>query len=100
MGFTLQEFPNADFYDSDLREILKIVKELEDKYNCILTKKLKELIYKKLNDLFINAVYDPENERLKLYLGSRLFGDGEHIYDSTNSSIEITEGDECDAKCC
>ena len=29
MGFTFEEFPNADYYKSDLREILRYVRELE-----------------------------------------------------------------------
>lgn len=29
MGFTFEEFPNADYYRSDLREILRYVRELE-----------------------------------------------------------------------
>ena len=28
MGFTFEEFPNSDFYNSDLREILKYVRKL------------------------------------------------------------------------
>lgn len=31
MGFTFEEFPNSDYYDSDLREILKYMKEFESK---------------------------------------------------------------------
>ena len=29
MGFTFEEFPNADFYRSDLRKILKYVRSME-----------------------------------------------------------------------
>lgn len=91
MGFTFQEFPNADFYDSDLRELLCMMRKLEKKYNGELDKVLKKLIYEKLNDLFVGAVYDAENERLKLGLGGKLFADGDHIYDSNNSSITILD---------
>ena len=31
MGFTFEEFPNSDYYDSDLREILRYMKEFETK---------------------------------------------------------------------
>ena len=31
MAFTFEEFPNSDYYDSDLREILKYMKEFENK---------------------------------------------------------------------
>ena len=33
MGFTFEEFPNADYYRSDLRKILKYVRELEGQMN-------------------------------------------------------------------
>lgn len=99
MGFTFQEFPNSDFYDSDLRELLKIVKELEDKYNCVLTKELRKLIEKMLSGLFINCLYDAEHERLKLFIGTKIYGGDGHIYDSARSAIEITEGENEDGEC-
>ena len=100
MAFALQEFPNSDYYDSDLREILRMLRKLEKKYNGCIDEAIKKLIYEKLNDLFIHITYDEPNERLKLYCDSKLFGDGEHIYSSENESIEITEGSEDDGKCC
>lgn len=46
MGFTFEEFPNSDYYDSDLREILKYMKEFETKlsgYDAVIAELKREL---------------------------------------------------------
>ena len=93
MGFTFQEFPNADMYDSDLRELLKEMRELRNRYNLVLTKELKNFIREKLKDIFANCLYDAPNERLILKFEGYIISDGDvHIYDESNSSISIEEG--------
>ena len=42
MGFTFEEFPNADYYKSDLRKILKYVRSIE-KYIAELEGVIEEL---------------------------------------------------------
>lgn len=88
MGF-FNKYPYTDFHELNLDWALSTVKELDDKFNLVVNEKLKEFLYEHLSDMFINVLYNEENERLILTLDSKFFGDGEHVYNVNNESMEI-----------
>lgn len=55
--FTLHDFPNTSMYDSDLKEIIRLMKALERDYNYIVTR---------VNPTFANPVYWDINNRYRL----------------------------------
>lgn len=68
MGY-FNEFPHTRMYDGDLGYLIKMYKQLCGFYsniNDILTNRIEEILNGYLKDglLFIDAVYNPENEDL------------------------------------
>lgn len=87
--FTGEEFPNADYYRSDLRKVLKTVRELETKVNEMLQGVITEMIEKYISSLMFDAIYDEENE--EIIISTSLIGGDVHRYDAESGTMYIEE---------
>lgn len=85
--FTGEEFPNADYYRSDLRKLIKQVRELENKVNLKFNEAIKAFLLNHFNTLFADAAYNEDTKTLKLYLN--IAADGVHVYHMDNESINV-----------
>lgn len=93
MGGFFNNYPYTDFHELNLDWVISKVKELDEKFDFVLDKKLKDFLYKELNDLYVNITYVKEHERLNLYVDSKFFADGEHVYTPSNETMEILDSE-------
>lgn len=57
MAFTFEEFPNSDFYNSDLRQILEYLRKLVDEVKVLDEwKKTHEAEYKELYQFYLDLI--------------------------------------------
>ena len=82
-------------YDDSLSyyEVLgKLTKKINEVINFInneLSDAIKNFLYERLNDLYVNVSYDAPTKTLKLHLDSKIFADGEHVYDASDETMTI-----------
>lgn len=90
-GF-FDKFPYTDFHELNLDWLIATVKELDNVYKGKLTKMLRNFIREKLKDIFVNCLYDADNERLVLKFEGYIISDGDlHVYDEANTAMIIED---------
>ena len=63
--------------------------EMIDVFYGNLSDRVREIIYEKFNDLFVEVAYDEPNKRLRLTLNTVVIADGEHIYTPNDETMTI-----------
>jgi len=83
-------------YYEVLCKLTNKINEIIELINGQISSELMKWINEKLNDFYLNVTYDEENERLKLYVDTKLYGGDGHVYLENEETIEITdEGGDC-----
>ena len=87
----LFDYPNSSTEVRNLDWCIRIIEELHQKVDKLMSDKLEEAIDEYFNKVMINAIYDEDNETIILSKEIAI-GDGIHIYSADDDSITIEEG--------